>query len=63
MKVLTVLVLVFAVSACAQMRHRHMVQKAGGDTVFVCHKGKKTLQIPREAADAHIAHGDWYGRC
>jgi hypothetical protein len=63
MKVLTVLVLVFAVSACAQMRHRHMVQKAGGDTVFVCHKGKKTLEIPREAAEAHIAHGDWYGRC
>ena len=37
--------------------------KAGGDTVLVCHKGKKTLELPREAAKAHINHGDRFGPC
>jgi hypothetical protein len=37
--------------------------KAGGDTVFVCHKGKKTLELPREAAQAHLNHGDRSGPC
>lgn len=37
--------------------------KAGGDTVLVCHKGKKTMELPSEAVDAHIGHGDTYGPC
>ena len=37
--------------------------KAGGDTVVVCHKGKKTLELPRSAAQAHIGHGDRPGPC
>jgi hypothetical protein len=37
--------------------------KAGGDTVVVCHKGKKTLELPREAAQAHLNHGDGRGPC
>ena len=37
--------------------------KAGGDTVVVCHKGKKTLELPRSAADAHLGHGDSRGPC
>jgi hypothetical protein len=37
--------------------------KAGGDTVMVCHKGKKTLELPREAAQAHLNHGDRRGPC
>jgi hypothetical protein len=31
--------------------------------VVVCHKGKKTLELPREAAQAHLNHGDRRGRC
>ena len=37
--------------------------KAGGDTVIVCHKGKKTMELPREAAQAHLNHGDRSGPC
>jgi hypothetical protein len=37
--------------------------KAGGDTAVVCHKGKKTLELPRSAAQAHIDHGDKLGPC
>jgi hypothetical protein len=37
--------------------------KAGGDTAVVCHKGKKTLELPRSAAQAHFNHGDKAGPC
>ncbi len=37
--------------------------KAGGDTAVVCHKGKKTLELPRGAAQAHLDHGDKLGPC
>ena len=37
--------------------------KAGGDTAVVCHKGKKTLELPSSAAQAHINHGDRLGPC
>jgi hypothetical protein len=37
--------------------------KAGGDTAVVCHKGKKTLELPRSAAQAHLNHGDRLGPC
>jgi hypothetical protein len=37
--------------------------KAGGDTAVVCHKGKKTLELPLSAAQAHLDHGDKLGPC
>ena len=37
--------------------------KAGGDTTVVCHKGKKTLELPSGAAQAHLNHGDRIGPC
>lgn len=37
--------------------------KAGGGTVVLCHKGNKTMELPREAAQAHIGHGDSHGPC
>lgn len=37
--------------------------KAGGGTALVCHKGKKTMELPREAVQAHLNHGDHMGRC
>ena len=37
--------------------------KAGGDTAVVCHKGKKTLELLRSAAQAHLNHGDKLGPC
>jgi hypothetical protein len=29
----------------------------------ICHKGKKTLELPRSAAQAHLNHGDRPGPC
>ncbi|MGH8482235.1 MAG: hypothetical protein ACRES8_07235 [Nevskiaceae bacterium] len=37
--------------------------KAGGGTSLVCHKGKKTLELPQEAVQAHLDHGDRLGPC
>jgi hypothetical protein len=37
--------------------------KAGGDIEVVCHKGKKTLELPSSAAQAHLGHGDRRGPC
>jgi hypothetical protein len=37
--------------------------RAGGDTVVLCHKGKQTMELPREAAQGHMGHGDTYGSC
>lgn len=33
------------------------------DKNLVCHKGKKTLELPREAVSAHLDHGDYRGPC
>ncbi|QNP41722.1 hypothetical protein [Lysobacter solisilvae (ex Woo and Kim 2020)] len=30
---------------------------------LVCHKGKKTLELPRDAIGAHLDHGDRRGPC
>jgi len=32
------------------------------DKVVVCHKGK-TLEVDRNAMDAHLGHGDYRGPC
>lgn len=37
--------------------------KGGGDTVVLCHKGKKTMELPRSAAQGHLNHGDRPGAC
>lgn len=33
------------------------------DKVLVCHKGKNTLSISHDALRAHLAHGDYKGKC
>ena len=37
--------------------------KAGGGTALVCHMGKKTMELPQEAVQAHLDHGDQLGAC
>lgn len=37
--------------------------KAGGGTALVCHKGKKTMELPKEAVQGHLDHGDRLGPC
>lgn len=62
MKIIFALVLAISTSACVLLAEQPRGQKAGHDVV-VCHKGKKTMTLPREAAPAHIEHGDRYGAC
>jgi hypothetical protein len=62
MKLMVTLVLMLSVSACVYAPAGNG-GKAGGDTEVVCHKGKKTLELPREAAQAHLNHGDRLGPC
>ena len=61
MKLLAIALSVFALSACGTIAPGQPYR--GGDTVLLCHKGKKTMELPASAADAHINHGDRYGRC
>lgn len=63
MKLILISLITLAASACAYDQQYGQSGKAGGDTVLVCHKGKKTLELPREAARAHLDHGDRYGSC
>lgn len=66
MKIIIVLMLAAGLSACGTYGSRGYhggSAKAGGDTVTVCHKGKKTMELPRAALDGHLGHGDRRGRC
>jgi hypothetical protein len=44
-----------------------VVEHEGGhsnrEKVFICHKGKKTLNVASRAVDAHLQHGDYLGPC
>jgi hypothetical protein len=61
MKLMLAMILLFPLSACVLAPTGG--GKAGGDTAVVCHKGKKTLELPRSAAQAHLNHGDKIGPC
>lgn len=39
------------------------VQYQYGNKVAVCHKGKKTIRISKNAVPAHVRHGDTVGTC
>ena len=60
MKHLLVLLLVLPLSACV-MLPGDFAGHAGKR--LVCHKGKKTLELPPEAISAHLGHGDYRGPC
>jgi hypothetical protein len=62
MKLILASILLLSVSACA-LEPVAGTGKAGGDTVVLCHKGKKTLELPGNAAQAHLGHGDRRGPC
>ena len=62
MKPILAMLLLLSVSACV-VPPVGGSGKAGGETAVVCHKGKKTLELPRSAAQAHLDHGDTLGPC
>ena len=62
MKLMLASIMLISLSACV-VAPEGGSGKAGGDTAVVCHKGKKTLELPRSAAQAHLNHGDRPGPC
>jgi hypothetical protein len=60
MKCLLAVLLVLSLSGC-ELLPVALVGPPGKN--LVCHKGKKTLELPREAIGAHLDHGDYRGRC
>jgi len=65
MKLVLTLVLLVSIGGCAVAPGGggKSKGKAGGDTAVVCHKGKKTLELPGSAVQAHLDHGDKAGPC
>ncbi len=63
MKYLLPLLLIALTSACAVVPFEGYGSKAGGGTAVICHKGKKTMELPEEAVSAHLNHGDRRGGC
>jgi hypothetical protein len=62
MKPILASMLLLSLSACA-LPPIDGGGKGAGDTVVVCHKGKKTMELPVGAAQAHLDHGDRRGPC
>jgi hypothetical protein len=64
MRLILIPLLTLTISACAiEIPMNGYGGSASGGSVTVCHKGKKTLKLPQEAARAHTGHGDTYGPC
>ncbi len=58
MKSILVVLLTLSLSGCVIFP-----PEGPGKSALVCHKGKKTLELPAEAARAHLNHGDHPGPC
>lgn len=66
MKLILTALIALAISSCTVISANGYSGYGGGangGTVLLCHKGQKTLELPQEAARAHIDHGDRYGPC
>ncbi|GAB3359322.1 hypothetical protein [Lysobacter tyrosinilyticus] len=60
MKYLLAFLLVLPLAGC-ELLPVELIHPAGKE--LVCHKGKKTLELPRDAVSAHLGHGDHRGSC
>lgn len=64
MRAILLMVLITNLAACVVVPSpRGSGGPAPAKDVVLCHKGKKTMALPAEAARAHIDHGDTYGAC
>ncbi len=63
MKLLLAVVVVLFASGCVVVPVAGKSGKSGDGATLVCHKGKKTLELPQDAVQAHLDHGDHLGPC
>jgi hypothetical protein len=59
----TILLLALTTAACVYFPVDSHGGKGGSGSAVICHKGKKTMELPQEAANGHMKHGDRYGPC
>jgi hypothetical protein len=58
-----VVLLALAAAGCATVEPVDTGTEAGGVAVVLCHKGKRTMELPEEATESHLSHGDHLGPC
>ena len=75
MRTILMLLMVVSVSGCLvvgpERRYGHDERYGkdvydvdpGQERVLVCHKGKKTMELPTSALGGHLNHGDYRGPC
>jgi hypothetical protein len=73
MKTILLAVLALVLTGCVYGPHRpdyddrygrdHREAGEGQERVLVCHKGKKTMELPASALSGHLNHGDYRGPC
>ena len=76
MKILSLLALALLVGACSHAPdrdYRYDDKYGYGDrydgkggvqgSELICHKGKKTMELPSSAVGGHLGHGDYRGPC
>lgn len=63
MKLLILMLPALLLSGCIVIPADGHRDNARGDIHLVCHKGKKTLELPHDALQAHLRHGDHRGPC
>ncbi len=62
MKFFLTLLLILPITGCAIVPVGGS-GKAGGETTVICHKGKKTMELPHGAIHGHLDHGDRLSPC
>ena len=63
MKPVLMMLLSLFVVACVSAPPEEPPSETKGPSVVLCHKGKKTMELPEPAAEAHLEHGDHLGPC
>ena len=63
MKRVVVTLLSLVVVGCASVPEEEPPGQPACPSVVICHKGKKTMEVPEEAVEAHLGHGDHLGPC
>lgn len=55
--------LLLTLAACTIYQDDGPDPQGKNQKIFICHKGKQSLQVDENATRAHLNHGDRLGRC
>ncbi len=63
MKIVFSTLLALTLSSCVIPGDIYGAKSGGSGSALICHKGKKTMELPDSAVGAHLDHGDRRGAC